>query len=248
MAGPDPQRPPRYWPWLLGLSLALLAAGALRHWQRTHPEPVSAPPPAPAAPAPEPALPRTAESDARIGGGLAGLSPLPAWRDWLKKGELLDRWVVILDNLLQGESPRKQLEFLAPAQPFSALAKGGRLTLDPKGCARYDAAADVIASIDAQKLAAAWKELHPLLALAWRMSGHKDLSLDLAAHKALERLAQAKVVEGEIALVRERSLYRFADPALEGMQQVEKHLVRMGPRNTRIVAGKAREVAAALGL
>jgi hypothetical protein len=29
---------------------------------------------------------------------------------------------------------------------------------------------------------------------------------------------------------------------------VEKHLLRMGPRNTRTIQGKAREIEAALGL
>jgi hypothetical protein len=48
--------------------------------------------------------------------------------------------------------------------------------------------------------------------------------------------------------VRDEELYVFADPALEALSEVEKHLVRMGPRNERIVQAKARELREALAL
>jgi hypothetical protein len=41
-------------------------------------------------------------------------------------------------------------------------------------------------------------------------------------------------------------LYQFTDPRLERLSGAQKQLLRMGPRNVRIVQDKLREVARAL--
>jgi hypothetical protein len=43
-------------------------------------------------------------------------------------------------------------------------------------------------------------------------------------------------------------VWSYADPALERLGDVERQLLRMGPRNGRILQEKAREIARALGL
>jgi hypothetical protein len=43
-------------------------------------------------------------------------------------------------------------------------------------------------------------------------------------------------------------LWQFADEKLESQGPVEKHLLRMGPRNTKLIQAKAREIAQALDL
>jgi hypothetical protein len=47
-------------------------------------------------------------------------------------------------------------------------------------------------------------------------------------------------------VVRSEGLYAYADPALEALGPVEKHLLRMGPRNARLVQGKAKALREAL--
>jgi hypothetical protein len=42
--------------------------------------------------------------------------------------------------------------------------------------------------------------------------------------------------------------YEFADPAIEGLPKAQRQLLRMGPRNVRIVQAKVREVARYLGI
>ena len=42
------------------------------------------------------------------------------------------------------------------------------------------------------------------------------------------------------------STYRFADPALEALGPVEKHLLRLGPANARAVQAKLRLLRASL--
>jgi hypothetical protein len=155
---------------------------------------------------------------------------------------------VVADNLAEDVSPRKQLAAAAPDKRFEAVEKKGAPQIDPKNYQRYDLFTEVVASVDAKAFAEAVRELHPLLETAYHRLGYPDRKLDDVARKALQRLIDAPVVEGPLALVPKGALYKFADPKLEALGPVEKHLLRMGPRNTRLIQSKAREIAAELRL
>jgi hypothetical protein len=181
--------------------LALGAAAVL--WLRT-PAPAPAPPPPPAAapapaPAPDAPLPAAEESDARVRRLFGPLSGKQLWTHWLAEAGLLERAAVLIDNLVEDVSPRKQLLFLAPREPFAASSRGGKWFIDARSYQRYDGIGDVAA-------------------------------------------------EGEVALRKDGRIYRFADEKLEEQGPIEKHLLRMGPRNTRAIAAKAREIADAMGM
>src|SRR5712692_3058173 len=192
-----------------------------------------APPPAPP---PEPVAQQQAPSR-------------PAWAEWLKQSGLLERWVAVTDNLSEGVSPRKQLGFLAPAKGFQAQQKRNRTYVDPRSYARYDTFANVVASIDAKGFAALVGDLHPLLQAAYHALGYPGRNVDTAAAQALQRLVAAPVVEGPVELkLGQGALYLFADDKLEKQGPVEKHLLRMGPRNTKLIQAKAKEIAQALEL
>jgi len=233
-----------------GVVGVLVIAGVA--WYTTRPKPAPPPPPPPQeAPAPKPPdapLPSTAESDAQVRQALSPVSTRPEWAKWLGESELLDRWVVIADNLAEDVSPRKQLAFLAPSKRFTTIEKKALPTLDPRSYQRYDTFADVVASVDAKGFASAVRTLHPLLEAAYHKLGYPDRKLDDVAQKALQRLADAPVVEGPIQLEPKGAMYKFAYDKLEALGPVEKHLLRMGPRNTRLIQDKAREIAAALDL
>lgn len=231
------------------IALVVAAVAIVAVYFVTRKRAVEAPPPAPAA-APAPAgpadapLPSSAESDARIRSALGPASTRPQFAEWLKQTELLDRWVVVADNLAEDVSPRKQLSFLAPPKPFTV--KGDKI--DPRSYGRYDGIADTVASVDAARLAAAVRELKPLLEAAYHRLGYPGKSLDELAQRALQRLVDAPVVEGAVAVEPKGALYRFADPKLEAQGPIEKHLLRMGPRNTKVIQAKAMELASALQL
>jgi len=240
--------------WVAVSAIAAAAAVAVGVYLWAHRAPPPAPPPEPVAQQAPPApadvkLPSADETDARIRSEAAGLSTRPELAQWLKQQGLLERWVVVTDNLSEGVSPRKQLGFLAPAKPFQAQHKRGRTFIDPRSYARYDTFADVVASIDAKGFAALVRELHPLLQAAYHTLGYPNRSIDTAAAQALQRIASAPVIEGQVELKPgQGALYVFADEKLEKQGAVEKHFLRMGPRNTKLVQAKAREIAQALEL
>jgi PAS domain-containing protein len=237
--------------------LALAVLGAAAWFLLRKPAPPAAPAApeaqAPAAPA-EPAAPAgpeepagaATEADARP--LLEASSADPSFRRWLAEGDLVRRWVVVTDNLAEGVSPRTALPFLAPPGRFSAVQAGGELVIAPASHARYDRFADAVASVDARAAARAYRALHGVLQAAYRALGYPGASLDRVTARALGRLERTPVREDPVPVLDEGGVFVFADPALERLPAVEKHLLRMGPRNTRLVQGKAREIREALGL
>lgn len=228
--------------WMIVAAVALaLVVGSAFYLHRPRPE-AAAPAPQPQAAAqqqPDAPLPPAAKTDADGRRQLAALSSRPEWAQWLGAADLLDRWVVVVDNVAEDVSPRKQLDFVKVAPQGSAPG------LD---YARYDGVADVIASVDAKGFAQVLRDVHPLLETAYHKLGYPDRKFDDVLARALQRVVDAPVVNQPPRLEPKGAVFRFADDKLESLGPVEKHLLRMGPRNTRLLQAKAREVAAALDL
>ena len=247
--------------------LLLIAAGGAAHLLRrlSAPAPPEAippvgqqaePPPVPGEAAPLPsetlptaaALPPLAESDAFAREVAGTLTRHPALAGWLANEALIRRVVAVVDNVADGGSPRPHLGFLAPTEELGVIRRGERVLLDPLSYARYDQVADVLASVDPQGCAEAYRRLQPLLEEAYRELGRTDRTFDGALRAAIARLLATPVVDGEVELVPRVTSYNFADPALEARGAAEKHLLRMGPRNVRRIQEQLRLIAAALGM
>jgi Protein of unknown function (DUF3014) len=236
--------------------LAVVAAAAgvalyvLRPWRTTPPvmAPASAPAPAPEATknpdAEGPGTMDPAEARAR----LETLSSSPLYRRAIGEGDVVRRAAVVVANLAEGVSPRRELAGIAPTGSFSAVARGDGFVIAPKSYARYDAFADVVASIDAGALATVYRALRGPLATAYRALGYPGASVDDAVARALRRVEAAPIREGDVAIVEDGGVWFFRDQKLEDLPEVEKHLLRMGPRNTRRIQEKARELLGALQL
>ncbi len=184
----------------------------------------------------------------RVRSLLESVSASALFRRALAEGDLVRRWTVVTDNLAEGVSPRAQLGFLAPGRPFSVVNRRGKHVIAPESYGRYDEFADAVASVDARAVASVYRELHPVLEAAYRALGYPTASLDGVTARALHRLEAAPTRDGAVVVRREGRAFLFADDRLEDLGAVEKQLLRMGPRNTRLLQAKAREILDALGL
>jgi hypothetical protein len=210
------------------------------------------PPPPPLAeemgPPPEP-LPALAESDSLASDLVRGLSSNPRLASWLAHGSVVRRFVAVVDNVADGESPRPHVPFLAPEGEFrTATIRGDRLVIDPRSYDRYDAFADAIASLDTQGSVELYRRLRPLTDEAYGELGRSDRSFDDALRSAIRRVLATPLVEGDVGLVPRVISFGYDDPRLQEMGPVEKHLVRLGPRNLRIVQERVRAFALELGI
>ena len=259
--------------WVAALALVAVGFGAYVLFLRRQPPPTSpaqeavppaAAPAAPVAPAsPEPpaapgggepesvpatTLPPLAESDAVVRELAGGLSQHPGLSGWLSGQGLIQRFVAVVDNLAEGTSPRPHLLFLAPEASFQTVTRNGRLYVDPRSYGRYDGVADVLASLDPRAAVGLYRQLQPLCEEAYRELGHPPGRFDDVLAKAIQTLLATPVVEGEIELTPKVVTYAFADPRLEALSPAQRHLLRMGPRNVRLIQGELRALAAALGV
>jgi hypothetical protein len=214
------------------------------------PAPVALPPPAgvPAAPPGEDEvpveevdLPGLDESDDFARGLVSGIPS-----SWLVSEELVRRFVAAVDNVAEGYSPRKHFPSIKVPGKFTALYEEGRFVLDSASYHRYDALADIAAGIDAARWVRIYRTLQPLCEEAYRDLGYPDGKFDDALRRALARLLAVPAVDGDIVLMSQEDVFYFNNPRLEDLSAAGKHLLRMGPKNTRKVQGLLRALEAAL--
>jgi hypothetical protein len=209
-------------------------------------------------PAPKPSLetakeplpvarPSLAESDDWVRQKGQALSAEPGWAQWLANKNLIRRLTAAVVNISEGKSPRKHLSFLGSQKPFSALKKEGGLYLDPQTYDRYNLVTEIISRMEAVKAVGVFKELSPLFQDAYRELGYPQGEFQAVLIHAIKELLLTPVVEGDIRVKEAVLSYWAVDDNLEDLSEAQKHLLRMGPQNTRKIQKKLREMALLLG-
>jgi len=215
-----------------------------------------APPPPASAVRPESAaaavsnepLPPLDASDAFVRAAAREISRHPSFAQWLAQEDLIRRFVVVVDNISEGLTPREHLLFLKPPGKFLVLGSAPDLRIDPSEYRRYDRIADVVSSLDAEGCAELYFRLKPLIERSYHELGYPGLDFDDRLGQAIAELLAVPVAPEEPALVEEVFRYEFADPELEALTDAQKQLLRMGPRNVRRIQDKLRELARAAGI
>jgi hypothetical protein len=256
LSGGRPDRSNRPLLWVLA-AIAALALGAAIYVTLRRATP-AAPTPVPQAvretaqdvKGPSPAsgvLPSLDGSDAIVRGVVTALSSRPELATWLATGELARTFVAVVDEIARGNSPRSLLGEFTPREAFRAAGGGTRLRIDPRSFARYDRLASAFASLDSPGVARAYQQLAPLCESAYRELGVEG-TFRGALERAMGRLLATPDVAADARLVSDSVAYRYDDDRLESLSAAQKQLLRMGPRNVRLVKDKLRELASAMGL
>jgi hypothetical protein len=176
------------------------------------------------------------------------LSQKPEWAAWLASGNLIRSFVVSVDKIAVGSSPAQELKRAAPPGKFQTLGSGRTLRIDPASYDRYNALANVVDAIDPEGAARAYRRLRPLMQQAFDELGYVNLPFDDRLARALGRLVDVPVQEGDVMLKATSVTFQYADPELEELSPAQKHMLRMGPHNMRLVQTKLRAFARAAGL
>jgi hypothetical protein len=179
---------------------------------------------------------------------VGALSSRPELAAWLATDGLIRNFVASVDAVANGATPSAQLQRLAPARPFAVHARGDAAIIDARSYERYDGIAATVEGLDAQGLARVYATLRPRLQDAYRELGYPEGNVDAAVERAIGRLLDAPILEREVEVHRASVFYQFADPRIERLSAAQKQLLRMGPRNQRLVQDKLRAVGRALGI
>ena len=252
-SGGAASRPRRVAAFLLLAAAAAAVSFAVLHWRaKTRPAPV------PVAEAGR----SEAQDDGAVRAAARLVSSDPAVGAWLASDGLARRFTRAVSDVGDGAAPTGTLSFLAPRQPFRVKRDGSRTVIDPRSYARYDAVADLVSSLDPMACARAFREVEPLFEAAYRDLGHPQGGFRFALARAASQVRAVSVPEGEVEVVPRVHMavanaglpesaalvYELADPRLEALSPAQKLLVRLGPRNARIVQSAALAVARALDL
>lgn len=184
------------------------------------------------------------DSDPPVRELLNDCSSHPDFPRWLGSKDIIRRCTAIVDNIAEGNSPAVHLRFLEPSlsKKFEVIRRKGKIIIDPESYRRYDAVTSVLFSIRSETLAAHYRQLRPLLEEAYRELGKPGQTFQETLEQALDVLLKTPIPEGEVLLEEKVTTYAFTDPRLEGLNPAQKHLLRMGPGNIRIIQEKLREI------
>jgi hypothetical protein len=259
-SGPDLSTPPEHhtgvWVAVAALLIALCAAGYFAFfWRRTAPAQTAAAPKA-ATPVESPALggagepmtlPPLDESDTLVRTLVQRLTESPAVMAWLPTNGLVRNFTVVVANIAEGPTPAKHLKVLRPSASFRIVSRNGGTVADPRSYDRYTTIADAMASVNPAAAARLYATLKPRIEDAHHDLGSAD-AFDRTLERAIVALLATPAIDGSERLRPKGIGYGYADERLESLTPAQKQLLRMGPRNVRVIKTKLREIAIALGI
>jgi hypothetical protein len=168
---------------------------------------------------------------------------------WLGQSDLLRRIVGVVDCVGNGVSPRGQMEFLAPREPFQGeRLSGGRWRAASANSLRTTAMVETFCMAKAETMATAYTRLEPVFDKLYQDLGYPGERFRDALGRACKVLLDTPVPDEEPALTRSGTTYFYADPRLEHLKPAQKHLLRLGVGDAARVQTKIRQLAAALRL
>jgi hypothetical protein len=192
-----------------------------------------------------PPLPALEHSDPEVRSTLADVLP-PLAQPVLAPEDLLRRAVSLVAGFARGRVLRDKLPLPGAGGKLLVMERGDRLYLAEANFSRYDALADAVAGLEAEALARWFGRYEPLLAEAWQELGAGTGDVRGALIAGLDIAIAAPDLQGEIELVQPAVFYRYADPALEALPDVQKLLIRMGPANRQVLRQRAQQLRDAL--
>ena len=188
-------------------------------------------------------------TDAFVRQWVPRLSAHPRIAAWLTTDGLIRNFVTVVSNIAEGATPAGRVPVLKPSEPFRVVERGGALVIDERAFARYDDLAAAFSSIEATTAAQLYATLKPRIEEAAGELGIAPGTFDRTLERAFVVLLQTPVGDGPWRVEPSGGIgYRFADPRLESLSGAQKHLLRMGPANARLVQKTLRDLAAALGI
>ena len=175
------------------------------------------------------------------------LSSRPEVARWLLTDNLIRRFVAAVDLIANGDSPRIPIEFIELKGDFKVGKAEGQEFMDPKSYQRYEGIAQIFASLDTEGIVTLYKRLRLPIQEAYRELGYPEGDFDSTLKKAIVSLLETPIVESRIYLDKDVLTYTMENPELEDLTPAQKHLLRMGPDNIRMIQTKLEDIALRLG-
>jgi hypothetical protein len=194
-------------------------------------------------------LPPLDDSDALVRQRIGLLSSNRLVSAWLATKGLVRNFTTVVDNISHGVNPSRHLRVLKPAGQFRVMTRGANVVIDPRTYDRFTPIADAAASIDAAGAGRLYRSFKPLLQMAYDELGNQE-SIDRAVERAIGGLLQVPAVDGDVRVEQggEGIGYDYVDPRFDALNGAQKQLLRMGPKNIRVIQQQLRGFASAAAI
>jgi hypothetical protein len=189
-------------------------------------------------------LPLLDDSDQLIREGVVSVTRHEGVNTWLAPNQLIRKFVAFTDNVARGQVAKEPVRSLAPEGPFLVQKIDEKtFELDHASYIRYTPFVEIAVSVDAKRAAEFYFLLRPLFQVAHAELGYGNQVFDDVMFQSIGRLLETPRIEGQVRLVQPVVMYKFEDAKLESLSAAQKQLIRMGPKNTRLLQVKIREIA-----
>jgi DUF3014 family protein len=194
------------------------------------------------------ALPPLDDSDTLVRELVKTISSHPRVAAWLATDGLIRNFTVVVANVADGSPPARHLQVLRPSSSFRVVERSGDLHIDPRSYDRFDALAAAAASLDPEGSARLYATLKPRIEEAYRELGVPETPFDRTLERSIVQLLRTPILDGPVRVEPRGIGYGFAAQDLEALTPAQKHLLRTGSRNVRMVQTSLRNIAHALGI
>ena len=192
-------------------------------------------------------LPRLNDSDSFVAEKISELSSGTSLLGYLVDEQLVRRAVVLVENISRGQYPQTALPYKPIVEEMQVSSDDGRLfTMEAASYTRFDAAVAAFVALDTEQTVGLYRLLSPLLQHAYAEIGFRDAEFEQALIKAIDAVLSAPEIEGPFQLVKPSVMYLYADTRLEELANMNKQLIRLGPKNSARLKAKLREFKQAL--
>lgn len=185
-------------------------------------------------------------SDAAVKTALAALSEYESLSRLLVNEQLLQRFVVVINNIAEGEMAPNHPLFVPPAKAFRVYQQAGREWIDAASYKRYTAYVDVLDSMPNNQLMALYRQYKPAIAEIYAEIGDPDTDFDYILEDALNHLLDTPEIRVPVEVYTDSVMYKYRDERLQALTPPQKQLLRTGPDNMRRIKAKLRELKQAL--
>jgi hypothetical protein len=172
---------------------------------------------------------------------------------YLQLDEFAHRVVATVDNLGRSLAPPRMWPINPTPGRFTVETGSDGTVIGAKNQARYAPFVAFVDSVDAERAVALYKLLYPLFQQAYEDLGYPrqyfndrlvaviDLLLETPDPTGALQV-ELPIINGPLKPTHPWLLYRFSDPALEGLTSGQKILLRVGPENEQRLKSKLREI------
>jgi hypothetical protein len=160
----------------------------------------------------------------------------------LVNDDLLQRFVIMTNNLANKSLPANHQVLIPPEQPFRTFAQADKEWIDPASYKRYTPYVDVLESMDAESVHQLYAQYKPAIDKVFaEISGPGD-DFDEKLTDAIDLLLDTPEVPVPVEVYTDSVMYKFKDQNLESLAPPQKQLLRTGPENMRRIKAKLREI------